>query len=71
MRDYNRGVLPWAGKDSVGDNNLVGQNNGYTLHSKDKATSNLLDQIIKDQWYSQVFTLVIHCHHLSKILISS
>ena len=67
MRDYNRGVLPWAGKDSVGDNNLVGQNNGYTLHSKDKATSNLLDQIIKDQWYSQVFTLVIHSHHLSNI----
>merc|ERR1719295_1882635 len=49
--------MPWAGKDSVGKSNLVGQNVGYTLHSKDKSTSNLLGQIIKDQWYSQVSLL--------------
>ena len=56
MHDYNRGVKPWAGKDGVGlNNNLVGQNLGYSLHSLEKPTSGILDLIIKDDWYSQVF----------------
>ena len=55
MNDYNRGVMPWAGKDSVGENSLVGQNIGYSLHSQEKSTSDLLNLMIKDIWYSQVF----------------
>ena len=56
MHDYNRGVKPWAGKDRVGMNDtLVGQNLGYSLHSLEKPTSDILDLIIKYDWYSQVF----------------
>ena len=69
MNDYNRGVKPWAGKDRVKDDNLVGQNLGYFLHAQEKNTSVLLDLIIKDQWYSQVFNLVVHNHHLLKAKI--
>ena len=59
MNDYNRGVMPWAGKDSVGENSLVGQNIGYSLHSQEKSTTDLLDLMIKDIWYSQVFSFVV------------
>ena len=59
MNDYNRGVMPWAGKDSVGENSLVGQNIGYSLHSQEKSTSDLLNLMIKDIWYSQVFSFVV------------
>ena len=68
MNDYNRGVKPWAGKVKVQDDNLVGQNLGYFLHAQEKNTSVVLDLIIRDQWYSQVFNLVMHNHLLLKAL---